>query len=42
MQFMENEVKFVDNNYQLPLPLRDPEKFPNNREQAVQRAIHLK
>ena len=40
---MEKEVKFVDGHYQLPLPLKDPDlKFPNNRQQAVQRAISLK
>ena len=43
LRLMEKEVKFVDGHYQLPLPLKDPDlKFPNNRQQVVQRAISLK
>ena len=43
MKLMESEVKLINGYYQLPLPLRNPEmKFPNNRYQAVQRALSLR
>ena len=43
MKMMQEESKFVDGQYVLPLPFRDRNTHvPNNRGQAVQRAIYLK
>ena len=42
MTMMENECQFVDGQYVLPLPFRNSITLPNNRNQAVQRANHLK
>ncbi|XP_066923456.1 uncharacterized protein [Clytia hemisphaerica] len=43
MKMMQEESKFVDGQYVLPLPFRDRNtNVPNNRGQAVKRAIYLK
>ena len=42
MAMMEKECQFIDGQYVLPLPFRNSTTLPNNRNQAVQRANHLK
>ena len=39
---VEDGVRFTDGHYEIPLPLRDEEVFPNNRQQAEQRIKGLK
>ena len=43
VKIMEEEIQQVDGHYQLPLPMRDPERiFPDNRYQALQRLRSIK
>ena len=43
LKLMDEEVKFFDGHYELPLPLKNPDvNVPNNRIQAVKRARGLK
>ena len=42
MAKMETLVRFTDGHYEIPLPLKNNDMFPNNRSQAEQRATHLK
>ncbi|XP_043222648.1 uncharacterized protein LOC122381925 [Amphibalanus amphitrite] len=39
---VETGVRFINGHYELPVPLRDEQVFPNNRQQAEQRAQGLK
>ena len=43
LKIMEEGIKFNHGHYELPLPLKDPDKWiPNNRIQAIKRAQSLK
>ena len=39
---VENGVRSTNERYEIPIPLRDEKVFPNNRQQAEQRAQGLK
>ena len=42
MKIMEDRVKMVNKQYQIPLPFRNPNiELPNNRYQTVQRLSYL-
>ena len=43
LKLIDDQVKFFDGHYELPLPLKNPDvNVPNNRIQAVKRARSLK